>query len=259
LAQLPLDVDFFLYSAVDAPVRTYQNVLFHDNYWQDSALFVYGEQVSGAYVRKLYDISGGYQNVGDSHYPHSNVHLWYHGTVDERVPADDTEAQITSTEFGRWYVSYEKHGLNAGFNWTLIGRGDRTSYDEPLGAGFPAVRDGYNQIWDLGAGQNGNRTFLPSNNGDWPNVIKFNLVSGYTAQQGTNISVKYFYQWAKPSTSIATLSFYLDDDFNPLNANDRLLHLLSLADNTPSRTRSPTTRGSIACRNRSLESGEKEK
>ena len=37
-----------------------------------------------------------------------------------------------------------------------------------------------------------------------------------------------------------------------------LLHLLSLADNTPSRTRSPTTRGSIACRNRSLESGEKE-
>ena len=38
-----------------------------------------------------------------------------------------------------------------------------------------------------------------------------------------------------------------------------LLHPLSLADNTPPQTRSPTTRGSIACRNRSLESGEKEK
>ncbi len=131
----PLNNDGFfdiIYSAVDAPVRTYQNVLFHDNYWQDVALLVYGEPVSGAYVRQLYDVYGGYQNIGDSHYPHSNVHLWYHGTVDVRNPANDTEAQITTTEFGTWYVPDEDYGNNAGFTFSLIGGGDRTSYDQPV-------------------------------------------------------------------------------------------------------------------------------
>ena len=42
------DLDFLAgYNAVDAPVHTYLNVLFHDNYRQDSALFIYGEPVSG--------------------------------------------------------------------------------------------------------------------------------------------------------------------------------------------------------------------
>jgi len=61
----------------------------------------------------------------------------------------------------------------------LIGRGDRTSNFQPEGSGNPAIRDGYNQAWDLGAGQSqtANRTFLTPNNGNWPNVIKYNLIS----------------------------------------------------------------------------------
>jgi len=218
----------FIYSAIDAPVRTYENVLFHDNYWQNVAILVYGEPVFGAYVRQLYNVSGGYQNIGDSHYPHSNVHLWYHGTVDERNPASDTEAQITSTEFNNWYVPNEDFGFNAGFKWSLIGGGNRTSTDRPVGSGNPAIRDGYNQAWDLGAGQSANRIALPSNNGNWPNVIKFNMLRTNQAQQGTSISVKEIYQWAQPTTSTATLSFYLDDDFNPLNGNSRLLQQVSV-------------------------------
>ena len=230
----PLNNDGFfyiIYSAVDAPVRTYENVLFHDNCWQDIALLVYGEPVSGAYVRQLYNLSGGYENIGDTYYLHSNVHLWYHGTADLRNPAYDTEAQITTTEFDTWYVTYEDYGINAGFKYSLIGGGDRTSYDQPLGAGYPAIRDGYNQTWDLGAGQSGNRTSLPSDNGNWPNVIRFNLVSANQTQQGTNISVKYFYQWAQPSTSTASLSFYLDNDQNPLNANNNLLRQINVPGN----------------------------
>jgi hypothetical protein len=218
-------LDWLLYTAVDAPVRTYQNVLFHDNYWQNLDLIIYGEAVAGGYVRQLYSLAGGYSSS------HSDAHLWYHGTVDERVPANDTEAQVTSAEFGTWYVPYENYGLNAGFKWSLIGRGSRTSSDQPLGPGYPAIRDGYNQMWDLGAGLAGNRTSLPSNNGNWPNVIKFNLVTTNKVQQGTNISVKYFYQWAQPGTSTASLGFFLDDDFNPLNSNDRLLQQISLPGN----------------------------
>ena len=50
--------DIFLYSAVDAPCATYQNVLFHDNCWENIDLFVRGEPVSGAYVRQLYNLLG---------------------------------------------------------------------------------------------------------------------------------------------------------------------------------------------------------
>ncbi len=217
--------DSFLYSAVDAPARTYQNVLFHDNYWQNVDFLVNGQSVSGAYVRKLTNLSGGYSS------PHSDTHLWYHGTVDQRNPANDTEAQITTAEFNNWYSPYEQLGDKAGFVWSLIGRGNRTSSDRPVGAAFPAIRDGYNQTWDLGAGQSANRTSLPSNNGNWPNVMKFNLVSTNQAQQGANITVKHFYQSAQPSNSVATLSFYLDDDLNPLNSNSRLLEQLTVPGN----------------------------
>ncbi|MCI0748593.1 MAG: hypothetical protein L0Y58_24555 [Verrucomicrobia subdivision 3 bacterium] len=215
-------LDDLLYSAVDAPARTYQNVLFHDNYWQDLDFFAYGLAVSGAYVRELYNLPSGYSSS------HSDVHLWYHGTVDQRNPADDTEAQITDSEFGSWYVPYENRGSNTGFSWSLIGGGNRTSPDRPLGTGYPAIRDGYNQTWDLGVGQNANRTSLPSNNGDWPNLIRLNLVSTNQAPQGTNISVKYYYQWARPGTSTAGISFYLDEDFNPLNGNRRLLQQIAV-------------------------------
>jgi len=210
-------LDGLRYSAVDAPCATYENVLFHDNYWQNIAFVVYGESVAGAYIRQLTYLTGGYSS------DHSNVHLWYHGTVDERNPADDTEAQLTSTEFSTWYTPNENYGYDAGFKWSLIGGGDRTSNFQPEGTGYPVISDGYNQAWDLGAGQAGNRTLLPSNSGDWPNVMKFNLVSTKQIQQGSNALFSLYYQWAQPNTSNATVSLYLDDDFNPNNGNSHLI------------------------------------
>ena len=62
-------------TAVDAPCKTYQNVLFHDNCWENIGYLVYGESVSGAYVRYLTDLSGGYENTSDEHWAHSNAHL----------------------------------------------------------------------------------------------------------------------------------------------------------------------------------------
>jgi hypothetical protein len=93
----------------------------------------------------------------------------------------------------------------------------------PLGPGFSAIRDGYNQFWDLGAGTANNRTVLPANNGSWPNPIKFNRLDAGQVLQGQSISVKLYYQWAKPSTSNATFQVYLDSDLNPLNSNQNLL------------------------------------
>ena len=147
--------------AVDAPVHSYVNVLFHDNYWQDIQGYPQGEPVAGAYVRKLYSLGGGY-GAGSEH---SNVHLRYHGTIDWRSPAGDTEASIASTQRTNWWVADENQGILAGFNYSRIGGGDRLSPEQPVGQGFPAIREGYNQTWDLGAGTAANRTALPSNSG----------------------------------------------------------------------------------------------
>ena len=112
----------------DASVTSYANVLFADNYWQTmgDGLFVpNGQSVFGAYNRKLLDLSGGYSST------HSDVHLWYHGTIDLATPATDTQATITATQRAHGGPSTEMAGAAAGFLYSLIGGGDRLSNLEP--------------------------------------------------------------------------------------------------------------------------------
>jgi hypothetical protein len=206
------------YSAVDAPCETYENVLFHGNCWENIDLFIRGESVAGAYNRQLTNLSGGYQNVGDTYYPHSNAHLWYHGSVDFDNPASDTEAMITATERNNWWVTYEDHGVISGFYYSLIGGGNRMSTDRPVGQAHPAIVDGYNQFWDLGAGTlNPNRSTLSSNNGSWPNIIKFNISGTNVVVQSNQISARLYYQYA--GSSNLTMQVFFDQDSNPYNSN----------------------------------------
>jgi hypothetical protein len=229
------DGDFPI-TVVDAPVNTYANVLFHDNYWQDLGNGLtdpIGEPVAGAYVRQLYSLSGGYINdffniFDDTYQYHSNVHLWYDGTIDLNVPTsyndDGSTITLDATMRTSWWLNSEGEGGIAGFYYSLIGGADRTSANMPLGLpGDPAIRDGYNQAWnvDLGAGMSNNRTSLPANNGTWPNIIKFDVTGTNTVLAGQQIATKFYFQYGGTSNTVTT-QIYFDRDLNPYNTNSTL-------------------------------------
>jgi hypothetical protein len=224
--------DAIAYSAVDAPARTYQNVLFADSYWQNIDSLVYGLAVPGAYVRKLTDLDGGYGDNTIAGDDHSDVHLWYDGTIDWRVPTSDTETNLDSSERQAWWKPYEARGTNAGFLYSLIGGGNRQSMDEPAGTGSGPVNSGFNQFWDLGSGSVNNRTTLSTNYGNWANVIRLNRTTTNDVAQGQSIGLQFYYQWAQPGSSIALADIYLDTDLNPLNTNQTLVAEIALPGTT---------------------------
>ncbi len=217
------DGNFEPFLPTDASANhVYATVLFSDNYWQDlssSFLDPTGEAVSGAYDRQLTTLPGGYDNTSTLAPNHSNVHLWYHGTAAWATPTSDTEASLTASERQSWWTGYEEQGTNAGFEYTLVGGGNRLSADQPVGPGYPAIIDGYNQFWDLGAGTSGNRTALASDSGQWPNVIKFNLSGTNVVTAGAPLAAKLYYQYGGAFSNV-TLQVFLDPDSNSFNSND---------------------------------------
>ena len=220
------DTDPALYQDASAD-KTYANVLFADNYWQDlGAGYLFGdpdgEPVAGAYVRQLTDLLGGYNDVDLFSTYHSNVHLWYHGTIDFDAVASDGSASVASTERQNWWFNSEDEGVIAGFYYSLIGGGDRTSYLPLDLPGDPIVRDGYNQWWgDIGAGYSNNRTPLPSNSGTWPNIIKFDVTGTNIVMAGQQIATNFYNQYGGASNNVA-VQIYFDRDFNPYNTNSTL-------------------------------------
>lgn len=199
----------------DAAVRVWQNVLFAESFWQmnSNVTCPNGESVLGAYNRFLANLPGGYGC------PHSDVHLWYHGTIDSTTPTGDNDATITSAERQSWWTPAEAAGAQAGFRYSRIGGGDRLSTAEPAGQGTGRIRDGINRRWDFGAGTSANRVALPANNGLWPNVILVNLTGTNTIAPGASTTAGFSYQSGASTNQFATARMFLDRDANPLNSN----------------------------------------
>ena len=198
----------------DPAMKNYGNILFADNYWQNmgDGLFVpNGQAITGAYNRQLTNLNGGYSSS------HSDVHLWYHGTIDFNTPITVDGATISSAERTNWWTTAEQHGTNAGFRYSLIGGGNRLSTNEPAGAGKGRISDGYR---DLSVAVPTNRIALPANNSAWPNVIRFNLGVTNPTPVGTAIPFSLYHQSGSNQNVSVDLRLFLDADLNPYDTNE---------------------------------------
>ncbi|HTI72166.1 MAG TPA: hypothetical protein VMF06_19475 [Candidatus Limnocylindria bacterium] len=157
----------------------YANVLFADDIYEvNSSVVPDGVPARGSSLRYLAPgaiSTGGYTDITG---PHSNIHLWYHGTLDDLAPTtSDGDGSIDQSTRAAWYAPVEAAGANAGYLYSLRGGGDRRLVQPAVNAqsSFPGA--GLNGQWSaaLGIPAAANRA-LPGNILDTrANIIELNL------------------------------------------------------------------------------------
>ena len=102
-------------------MTSWENVAFWDNYWRtdgSSSLDFTGESIANVYNLQLSEsvlTSGGYS------YEHSDVHLWYHGTIDTSPTASDGAYTVPTS----WYGGVHPARDATGFYYSRLADGPR--------------------------------------------------------------------------------------------------------------------------------------
>ncbi len=200
-----------------------QTVAFADNYWReddnDPPLFgdYDGQHVTGAYEPNQPLDFGIFEddddnNPSDPGYvaEHSDVHLWYHGTVDKTGMVDDGSDETAGgfdPEAVGWYTApLPGPRESTGFYYSRIGGGERQ------------LRGLSKDLEDSqGNRGQGARASVAPDYAVWPNIVSLNVDSPNHVTKGDPVRVGYWYQ---DYDSGATTTFYLDPDKNPYNHNE---------------------------------------
>jgi hypothetical protein len=194
--------DPFGFDFDDAPMVAWDNVLYWDNYWRenDDLLDFKGETVANVHDVHLSD---SVLAVGGYSYEHSDVHLWYYGTIDtsENPPANNGDADVPNN----WYGGANPPRLTSGYAYSRLVGGQRES-------------DGVTAQCAGGLAQ---RQPVVVTQSAWPNVLDLQVVGTTTAFAGGAAVPVAFYQL--DTDSGATITFSLDADQNPLNANQQVV------------------------------------
>ena len=177
----------------DPTARAWANVLFADNYYQTD-YFPDGSAVTGALNINLdpHDID------------HTQVHTYYHGTIDKQAGSVDGESISSS-----WYASPPTGPRDSvGYHFSLTGGGDRGSAQAVAGL-------------HASLGGSGARTGINWAGAYYPNLITFDTVSATnTYAIGDAIETSFVYA---DVNSAANVHFFLDSDLNPYNAGSTWL------------------------------------
>ena len=183
----------------DAPMVAWRSVVFWDNYWRTNPndwLDFTGVHVPGVYNVKL---NNSILSKGGYDYAHSNVHLWYDGTIDLTATSVQDGASSYSIN-SHWYGGADPSRAKSGYYFSRLVNGPRPA------AGISGK--------DFVGGK-GSRTDLPTWSGAvWPDVLNLQA-AGSTFTAGQGVPVHYYYQDVKGG---ATITFMLDADRNPYDA-----------------------------------------
>ena len=235
----PLNADGFedLVEVTDGAAKNgaYENVTFVDAYYQTvgngltipDGTFVLGSFFRGLNLNAI--DSGGYDN------PHSNVHLWYHGTMEVVFPVtSDGSASIDTSMRSSWYGAIEEQGAHTGYLYSLRGGGNRREIFTPVNQISDAPVLGLNGTWGqaLGVVSATNRTGLIRNTERRANIIELELqglpttsVSSFNLggpvsilarnEGGGNLKAALVYSFNGGGT--CRLTVFADHDENSLN------------------------------------------
>ena len=129
----------------DPVPERWSNVSWADNYWRaDGGGLVNGLDFDGIPLANVLNVQLSEATLNCCAYPyaHSDVHLWYHGTVDLAPNASNGEQSITSQMRSSWWP---QGASNVGFRHSAIGGGARPAIVpgvEPPAGSAPLVANG---------------------------------------------------------------------------------------------------------------------
>ncbi|MBC7783107.1 MAG: hypothetical protein H7144_04645 [Burkholderiales bacterium] len=185
------------YDFGDSPINVWRNVRFADNYWRtqgDLSLDFTGEPVATALNWQLDE--GTLSGAGHV-LEHSDVHLWYEGTINQVVPVNGRPS---------WYA-YPNPSITAGYGYARQGDTGRPHNGLGTGSFFGGIEE--------------NRPFVNAIGTAWPNVGDVRLSPSVTTPViiGETLNVMFNYQ---DYDSTADISWYLDTDRNPLTTASQI-------------------------------------
>jgi hypothetical protein len=185
----------------DAAMGAPQNVQFADNYWRSDAdpLDFDGESVAGAHNLNLSEsVLGSFSGYATEH---SDVHLWYHGTIDTRSVARDDGNAVPLD----WYEDAMGPRQKVGYQFSRIRGGARPADGIGIAYGGSAQRD---------------NVMVGSPASAWPSIgqVDAPFESSGAMTIGTTLDLDYRYQLAGGSG--ATVACFADTDRNPFDGNE---------------------------------------
>ena len=181
----------------DHPVQIWNNVDYADNYFETFD-WIHGEAVSGTHALQFTsgEISGGYGGFAGYH---SNIHLWYHGTID----TSPTASQDGHTVPTNWYQGNKGPRAQIGYYYSAVVGGQPRALDGvAVALGGAAARV----------------AIADQSQAVWPNILYLAMgAPDSSITVGTPLGVAY---WFQDYDSSAVSTFYFDPDQNPYNGNE---------------------------------------
>lgn len=205
---------------------TESNVIFADNYWRANGVNdpftpdLDGRKISGAYDRDLNGILFEYYNSVWLHivnplyqpiYQHTQVHAYYHGTIDRNAEEDGDGIRINYPY--PWFSPPRLTRDETGFRFSLIADGQRP------GVRLQVDKYGKNGLAEAFGGNAARPYFIFAPGTippQWPNVMLELTTDTWSVQEGSPVAITYRYS---DSDSAVSITFGTDDDQNPYNVN----------------------------------------